>query len=116
MVLNFSIAPLGIEYHSNIIRSNKMRTFKIIIPYFKKVDDRIELEKVYTLEVKNGTLKIDKDLILELDRVEQVSSTRYNVYFKNSRFAYKHFFRTMEDLEHFIKAEHIRDNRKDKRC
>lgn len=94
-----------------------MRTFKIIIPYFKAQGSRLtELEKVYTLEVKNGKLKIDKDLILELDRVEQVSSTRYNAYFKNSRFAYKNFFRTMEDLEHFLKEKNIIHNRKDKRC
>lgn len=93
-----------------------MRTLKLIMPQFNKVGNITTLEKVYTLEVKNGKLKIDKDLILELDRVEQVSSTRYNAYFKNSRFAYKNFFRTMEDLENFLKDKHIRDNRKDKRC
>lgn len=83
-----------------------MRTFKIIIPYFKlKAGGAAGLERVYTLEVKNGKLKIDKDLILELDRLEQVTSTRYNAYFKNSRCAYKNFFITMQDLEDWLYDE-----------
>lgn len=98
-----------------------MKTFKIVMPYgwtkqgyeSSEIIDRVE--KVYTLEVKNGKLKIDKDLILILDSFEQVSETRYNAGFlkpDGSKCYYKNFFIEQRDLEKWIKAEGITDVRR----
>lgn len=101
-----------------------MKTFKIVMPYgwgyrmtengYKAVNDGF-IEKVYTLEVKDGKLKIDKDLILTLDSFEQVSENRYNAGFlkpDGSKCYYKNFFINQRDLEKWIKAEGIKDERR----
>lgn len=87
-----------------------MRNFKIIVPYGRSC-----VEKVYKLEVKDGKLKIAKDLILTLDSFEQVSENRYNASFlksDGSKCYYKNFFIEQRDLEKWIKSEKIFDNRK----
>lgn len=98
-----------------------MRNFKIIVPYGPRLRevDSFEVvgrvEKVYKLEVKEGKLKIDKDLILTLDSFEQVSETRYQASFlkpDGSKCYYKNFFIEQRDLEKWIKSEGLRDVRK----
>lgn len=98
-----------------------MRNFKIIVPYGPRLRevDSLEVvgcvEKVYKLEVKEGELKIDKNLILTLDSFEQVSDTRYNASFlkpDGSKCYYKNFFIEQRDLEKWIKSEGLRDVRK----
>lgn len=97
-----------------------MRNFKIIVPYGSRFQelDSLEfvgcVEKVYTLEVKEGKLNIAK-LILTLDSFEQVSETRYNASFlkpDGSKCYFKNFFINQRDLEKWIKSEGIRDVRK----
>lgn len=98
-----------------------MRNFKIIVPYVRTLQELYSLEvigcveKVYKLEVKDGELKIDKDLILTLDSFEQVSDVRYNASFlkpDGSKCYYKNFFIEQRDLEKWIKSEGLRDVRK----
>lgn len=98
-----------------------MRNFNIIVPYGSRLQelDSLEfigcVEKVYKLEVNDGKLKIDKDLILTLDSFEKVSDTRYNASFlkpDGSKCYYKNFFIDQRDLEKWIKSERIIDMRK----
>lgn len=98
-----------------------MRNFKIIAPYGWRLQevDSLEfdgcVEKVYKLEVRDGKLKIDKDLILTLNSFEQVSDSRYNASFlkpDGSKCYYKNFFIDQRDLEKWIKSERISDVRK----
>lgn len=96
-----------------------MRNFKIIVPYIKRNPYCVEVEfcidGVRTLEVKEGKLKLDKDLILTLDSLEYVSENRYNASFlksDGSKCYYKNFFIEQRDLEKWIKSERITDSRK----
>lgn len=96
-----------------------MRNFKIIVPYKETHTGwyvkEFCVDRVYTLEVKEGKLKLAKDLILTLDSLEYVSENRYNASFlksDGSKCYYKNFFIEQRDLEKWIKSEKITDNRK----
>lgn len=95
-----------------------MRNFKIIVPYTeRRYTKQFCVDRVYTLEVKEGKLKLAKDLILTLDSFEYVSENRYNASFikqDGSKCYYKNFFIEQRDLEKWIKSEKITDNRKRK--
>lgn len=87
-----------------------MKSFNIIAPYGVEA-----VTQVYKLKVKDGKLKIDKDLILILDSFEELGGNRYNASFLKSdgtKCFYKNFFIDQRDLENWIKSEKIQDKRK----